>query len=39
MGTKRDYGGPSMPVEQAQEELIQEAEIGEEEEHLSIAQL
>lgn len=39
MGNKRDYGGPSMPLELAQGELIQEAEIGEVGEHLSIAQL
>lgn len=35
---KRNYGGPTMPLEQAQKELLQEDEI-EEEEHLLIAQL
>lgn len=38
MRIKRNYGGPIVPLEQAQQELFKEDEI-EEEEHLSIAQL
>lgn len=35
---RKDYGAPTMPLEQAQQELVQEGE-EEEEEHLSFSQL
>lgn len=38
MQIKRKYGGPTMPLEQAHQELIEKEEIKEKE-HLSIAQL